>query len=117
MVHAVTVTNPPLQPTGRAADVYVSGGMMSRSLWLVPDPEPNPSEHPNAQSTPGTCDVCAKPIRITVQMIRPHARNPRLVVIEVFARCTKPLRPHRYVSWGEYDPSHGPPPPEFTLTN
>lgn len=50
------------------------------------------------------CQSCGRPLRITFQKVRPHRTKPGMEMYEVFARCTRPLSGHRFVSWVEFDP-------------
>lgn len=88
---------------------------MTRGLELVPQPDGEPRRR-RCQAPP--CAACGRPLKVTFQKLRPHRTKPGLEMYEIYARCTKLLLPHRYVSWAEYDPRKGDPlpAPEFRPT-
>jgi hypothetical protein len=80
---------------------------MTAELHLVPQPE----DRPTTSSPAPTCEKCGRSLRIIMEKIRPHRTKPGLEMYEVFAKCTRALRPHRYVAWTEHDPRSGKPLP------
>lgn len=81
--------------------------MQPRKLQLIPQVDDQPAPLPEVY----TCATCGRPLRVILQKLRPHRTKPGFEMYEVYARCTRPLRHHRFVSWAEYDPRTGGPLP------